>query len=56
MPLFSNWCYQRLERIDLDEGPQREKVMLEWKQALKWWESDFNLKETHRGKIVHHVV
>lgn len=47
---FLNLCYQRMVRIDLNEGPQREEVMLEWKQAVKWWESDFSLKETYRGK------
>ena len=41
---FLNWCYQRMERIDLDEGPQREEVMLQWKQAVKWWEKRLQLK------------
>ena len=41
---FINWCYQRIERIDLKEGPQREEVMLEWRQAVKWWEKRLRLE------------
>ena len=40
---FLNWCYQRMDRIDLDEGPQREEVILQWKQAVKWWEKRLEL-------------
>ena len=46
-----------MERIDLDEGPQREEVMLEWKQAVKWWEKRLQLKgRLTKGIITHHVV
>ena len=41
---FLNWCYQRMDLIDLDEGPQRQEVMLEWKQAIRWWEKRLQLE------------
>ena len=33
-----------MNRIDLDEVPQREEVMLQWKQAIRWWEKRLQLK------------
>ena len=42
---FLNWCYQRMEQIDLKEGPQREEVLLEWKQSVKWWEKRLQLSD-----------
>ena len=32
-----------MEQIDLKEGPQREEVMLGWKQAVRWWEKRLEL-------------